>query len=354
MLKQLNSIRYMYIRSHLYGLVLNLFILLAVLLSAYVWFSPEWLTAGAVLFFIVTYGTIGFFMAVYAGFRSSGDMKQRMDYISTMITKLSRGEFQAKLYFQENDEIARLGDELNELGDKLLQQKESLLKLADEKGELAKSAHKAATIEERQRLARDLHDAVSQQLFALTMMAQATEKVFDKNADKAKQQLHEITQMALNAQTEMRALLLHLRPVHLSGVSISDGIHTLIEELSQKCPIDFQTEIHQVENLSEITEEHLFRVVQEALSNILRHANATKVNLKVAETKEEVLLHIADDGSGFDPEEKKENKTSYGLKTMKERCEEVGGNFVLRSRKGEGTYIEIRVPVKRSTREEII
>jgi NarL family two-component system sensor histidine kinase LiaS len=352
MLKQLNSIRYMYIRSHLYGLILNTFILLAVLLSIYVWFEPEWLSQGAILFFILSYIIIGFFMSLYAGFKSSGDMKQRFDYISTMITQLSRGEFSSKIYFNENDEVAGLGDELNELGEKLKQQKESLLKLADEKADLARSAHKAATIEERQRLARDLHDAVSQHLFALTMMAQAARKVFDKNPGKAREQLEEITQMALQAQTEMRALLLHLRPVHLSGEPLADGISSLIEELKQKCPLHFQVQMEEMDGMSRTTEEQLFRVVQEALSNILRHANATEVKVGLTHSKGEIFLHISDNGAGFDPDEKKGNKASYGLKTMKERCEEIGGVFTIRSREGEGTHIDIRVPILEKTEEE--
>ncbi|MFQ3543795.1 sensor histidine kinase [Halobacillus rhizosphaerae] len=351
MLKQLNSIRYMYIRSHLYGLTLNIFILLAVFLSIYVWFQPQWLTAGAILFFILIYVVIGFVMALYAGFRSSGDLKKRIDYISTMITQFSLGELSSRIYFSENDEIADLGDELNGLGEKLDQQRKSLLKLANEKSDLARSAHKAATIEERQRLARDLHDAVSQQLFALSMMAQACERSFDQNQSQAKEQLHEITQMALQAQTEMRALLLHLRPVHLSGDTLSEGIIKLIEELKQKCKLEFKLDIQNVQGLPQSTEEQVFRVVQEALSNILRHANAGEASIEMVPYQGEVFLHISDNGTGFQIEEKKSNKTSYGLKTMRERCEEIGGDFKIRSRVGEGTYIEMRIPMQTQLEE---
>lgn len=353
MLKQLNSIRYMYIRSHLYGLILNTFILLSIILSIYVWFQPEWLSAGSILFFILLYVSVGFSMSLYAGFRSSGDLKQRLDYISTMITQLSRGKLNTRIYFNENDEIAAVGDELNVLGEKLEQQKESLMKLADEKSELARTAHKAATIEERQRLARDLHDAVSQQLFALTMMAQATEKIFDRNPEHAKRQLQEITQMALQAQTEMRALLLHLRPVHLSGEPLTEGISSLVDELRQKCLIEFDLQMEEISDLPTSVEEQLFRIVQEALSNILRHANASEVKVEASHDGEEIFLHIADNGVGFDTEEKKANKASYGLKTMRERCEEIGGTYTLRSRKGEGTHIDLRVPAKVTVKEEL-
>ncbi|MFG6116245.1 histidine kinase [Halobacillus sp. MO56] len=346
MLKRLSSIRYSFIRSHLFGLILNTFVLLAILLSIHVWFSPSWLSPGAILLFMSVYFLLGLFMSFYAGFRSSGDLKDRIDSLSTVITHLARGNFKTKVLFSEEDEIARIGGELNELGGKLQEQKESLVRLADEKAELAKKAHSAATIEERQRLARDLHDAVSQQLFALTMMSQAAVRMFDKKPEKAKQQLEEITSMALQAQTEMRALLLHLRPVHLSGDPLATGIKRLVEELEQKCPIDFHLHLEETEVFSQTIEEHLFRIVQEALSNILRHSNATEVKVTINKKNKELFLHIGDNGVGFDTAEKEMIVASYGLKTMKERTEEIGGAFAIRSREGEGTHIDIRVPLR--------
>ncbi|MFG6120454.1 sensor histidine kinase [Thalassobacillus sp. B23F22_16] len=346
MLKRLSSIRYTFIRSHLFGLILNTFVLLAVLLSVHVWFTPEWLSAGAILLFMGIYFLLGLFMAFYAGFRSSGDLKDRIDSLSTVITHLARGNFKTKVLFSEEDEIARIASELNELGGKLQEQKDSLVRLADEKAELAKKAHSAATMEERQRLARDLHDAVSQQLFALTMMSQAAVRMFDKKPDQAKRQLEEISAMALQAQTEMRALLLHLRPVHLSGEPLTKGIERLVEELEQKCPIHFHVQMEETADLSQTKEEHLFRIIQEALSNILRHSNATDVNVSLKEKNEELFLHIGDNGVGFNMKEKETIVASYGLKTMRERTGEIGGNFVLRSREGEGTHIDIRVPLQ--------
>src|SRR5690625_6214801 len=112
----------------------------------------------------------------------------------------------------ENDEISRISEDLNLLGGKLQSQVKSLQMLADERAEYAKSAHQIATVEERQRLARDLHDSVSQQLFALTMLAEAAINQFDQNPEQAKRQLQEVAKAGLAAQTEMRALLLHLRP----------------------------------------------------------------------------------------------------------------------------------------------
>ncbi|WP_027447602.1 sensor histidine kinase [Pontibacillus marinus] len=343
MLKKLNSIRYKFIRSHLYGLFLITTILLSILLGVYVSLEPSWLTSEAIFLFIGTMVVVSFFVSLYVGFQSSGQIKEKLDGLSTLITSLSRGNYNSRIHLTPEDEVSRIGDELNGLAEKLKTQVRSLQKMADERSEYAKSAHKAATIEERQRLARDLHDAVSQQLFALTMMSQATLRMFDQDPSKAKSQLEEITSMALQAQTEMRALLLHLRPVHLSGDPLDKGIHNLIEELKQKCQIDFDVQIEEVQEVSDGAEEHLFRIVQEALSNILRHSEATSVTLTLKPLNQEIFLHIGDNGKGFEVNQDK--KTSYGLKTMQERTEEIGGTFKIRSRPDEGTYIDIRIPV---------
>ncbi|MUV36584.1 Histidine kinase [Lentibacillus sp. JNUCC-1] len=339
-----SSIRFSYIRSHLYTLFMVTVILLAFFLTVHVLFDPNWLTATGIFSFILAYTLIGLIVAIYSGYRAGGYLKMQIDGISVLVTQFANGNYESSIYSKENNELARLSLELNELGGKFQQQVESLQRLADENAEFTKSAHKAAVIEERQRLARDLHDAVSQQLFALTMMSEAALKQFDRHPDMAKSQLEEVTAAGQQAQTEMRALLLHLRPVYLSGDPLPVGIHKLVEELKQKCYINFHLKIEEDLGLPESTEEHLFRIIQEALSNILRHANASNAKVVIENRQREVYVHIADDGDGFNVREDSTRKTSYGLKTMKERIGEVGGTLNVRSSKGEGTYIDIRIP----------
>ncbi|MFD2630312.1 sensor histidine kinase [Oceanobacillus kapialis] len=339
-----SSIRYSYIRSHLYGVFLTTVTILSIMLSIYVLFEPEWLTPHSIFLFISLYIVLAIIISLYTGFKSSGDMKERLDYLSVLITQFANGNYQSKVYFNEEDELARIGNELNDLGEKLQSQVKSLQRMADEKADYAKSAHKAAVIEERQRLARDLHDAVSQQLFALTMMSEAALKQLDKNPHTAKKQMEEVAKSALQSQTEMRALLLHLRPVHLSGDSLAVGVKKLIGELKQKSNTQFQMAIEEELTLTETVEDHVFRIIQEALSNILRHANATEVKLEIFKRANELFIHIRDNGKGFEVHERVENKASYGLKTMRERAEELGGTFVIRSDQNEGTHITIRIP----------
>ena len=157
--------------------------------------------------------------------------------------------------------------------------------------------------------------------------------------------MEQIADIAAKAQGEMRALLLHLRPVDLSGESLSDGVLSLLKELKAKTNINFDASVDEIEGLSKSVEEHLFRIIQESLSNILRHADADSIKLELTERDHFVYLYIRDNGKGFNTEEEK--KASYGLKNMQDRCEEIGGIFTLRSQLGKGTYIEVSVPISR-------
>ncbi|HLR15700.1 MAG TPA: sensor histidine kinase [Bacillota bacterium] len=344
MLKRLSNIRFLFIRSHIYAVFITGIILLSVMLTIYVLIEPAWLTSSAIFTFILLYTLMSVIVSFYAGFRSSGTVKERLDYISVLITQYINGKYDSRVHFKEDDELTRIGQELNTLGEKIQSQTKSMQRMAEEKADFAKTAYKSAVIEERQRLARDLHDSVSQQLFALTMMAEASRELIDERPQVAKEHLQDVIEAGHTAQAEMRALLLHLRPVYLSGDSLEKGIGKLIDELKTKCSIQFYVEFEKDLQLRESTEEQVFRMVQEALANILRHAQATEVQLQVVRRGNEVFIHIRDDGIGFDLDKQFENNVSYGMKTMRERSEELGGTFNVRSIKQEGTYIDIRIP----------
>jgi NarL family two-component system sensor histidine kinase LiaS len=201
-----------------------------------------------------------------------------------------------------------------------------------------------AVIEERQRLARDLHDAVSQQLFAISMTATALSRTIDKDGENAKRKVQLIEQMASAAQSEMRALLLHLRPVHLDGKNFIQALYGLINEMKDKVNMKFYLEIDDTIVLPMETEEHLFRICQEALSNALRHSKATVMEITFRRLAAgQVELSIADNGVGFMRAGQKQG--SYGLLTMEERVAELGGTMELETAPGEGVRIAIFLAV---------
>jgi two-component system, NarL family, sensor histidine kinase LiaS len=282
-------------------------------------------------------------LSVYFGFRTSYTFKGRIDDISTFVTLLRSGKFSARVEGDEQDELGILADELNQLAIYIQEQVKSLQRLADEKSELAERAHGAAVMEERQRLARDLHDSVSQQLFALNMLSSAAHKSIGKNPDKVEGMIKQVAEIAAKAQGEMRALLLHLRPIDLKGESLCEALTILIQEIKEKTKLEIEATLYGMENLSKGTETHMFRIIQESLSNILRHSEATKVKIVTEKKEGFVTLYISDNGKGFNLRESK--MTSYGLQTMRERAEEIGGYFQIRSKEKEGTYIDLRIPV---------
>ncbi|MGG1639290.1 two-component sensor histidine kinase [Paenibacillus sp. FSL A5-0031] len=206
----------------------------------------------------------------------------------------------------------------------------------------AKKVKFTAVIEERQRLARELHDAVSQQLFAISMTATAVSRTIERDWERAKRQVQLIEEMAAVAQSEMRALLLHLRPVHLDGKNLGQALTVLVDELKQKVPMKITLEVDDTILLPPNAEDHLFRIAQEALSNTLRHSKAESMDIKLLQFGNQVHMSLKDSGVGFDLEAKKQ--TSYGLLTMEERVIEIGGSLQMISRPGEGTVIEIWVP----------
>ncbi|MDR0298082.1 MAG: sensor histidine kinase [Streptococcaceae bacterium] len=227
--------------------------------------------------------------------------------------------------------------ELTALSEQLVSMRAELQKLS------ADSTQARARIieEERKRFARELHDSVSQELFAATMILSSVEA-----SAASPEQMQSQAQLTLKilheAQNEMRALLLHLRPTELDGKTLVDGLRALIEELQTKisCTINYQlTEIATTQTV----EDNLFRMAQEILSNTLRHSQAKNIDVQLQETANAVVMRIRDDGIGFTLE-KSDKTASYGLKNLRERAVLLGGNCTITTAPNAGTLVEIHIP----------
>jgi len=251
---------------------------------------------------------------------------------------------------QGNIELSRkqTAKELNDVWERIeklqkhwLEQTKRTQKLATEKVENEEELIERIISEERNRLARELHDSVSQQLFAASMMMSALMETYT-GSEQGKKQLKLVEQMIHQSQLEMRALLLHLRPVQLKGKSLQDGMKELLMELAQKVPMEIKWKIEEV-TLDRGVEDHLFRILQESVSNTLRHAKANMLEVLLLERDGFVLLRVSDDGIGFDVERTKSG--SYGLQHMYERAAEIGGTLKIVSIKNKGTRLEVKVPL---------
>ncbi|EDL65229.1 sensor histidine kinase [Bacillus sp. SG-1] len=216
-------------------------------------------------------------------------------------------------------------------------------KLVNEKAEEQEKRIQEIVSQERNRLARELHDSVSQQLFAASMMMSAiTESKSGTSTPTESKQLKMVEGMIHQSQLEMRALLLHLRPAALKGKTLHEGIKELLVELNNKVPMEVEWKIEEI-SLDKGIEDHLFRILQESVSNTLRHSKANSLEVLLIKRDSLVILRVMDDGIGFDSELEKTG--SYGLQNMQERALEIGGSLKIVSVPNKGTRLEVKVPM---------
>ncbi|MED1950419.1 sensor histidine kinase [Brevibacillus centrosporus] len=309
--------------------------------------EPDWV---AQLMAVVVSLPAGALVGLICSYIYGNLLKKRVSVLWEAAMKLGRGMLSYRVPELGVDEIGELGWQLNRLASQWEEQVASLQRLSNHNAALADQLKQAAVTEERQRLARELHDAVSQQLFAIAMTTAALKRLIEKNPQRAAQQIELVEEMAAAAQAEMRALLLHLRPATLQNKTLKEAILELLDELTRKNSMEITWEIEAVAGLPSGIEDHLFRILQESLSNTLRHAKASQIAVKLFTLQDQVRLRVTDDGVGFDPEGEK--LTSYGLRSMQERVAEVGGSMEIYSAVGKGTQIEVRIPLMSQTERE--
>ena len=238
-----------------------------------------------------------------------------------------------------------LSQDINRIREKMLNLTEDLQEYTAAPVFVGEDTKEEIIEQERARIARELHDSVSQQLFAAMMMLSAlTESMEDDRESRLGQQLGKIEKVIGDAQTEMRALLLHLRPIDLQGKSLKEGIENLLRELQTKIPLVLNWELDNP-RLETGIEDHLFRIVQEAVSNTMRHAHADKLDVYLRSTVDTITIRIVDDGKGFRVEES-QKVGSYGLTNIQERAKSLGGTASILSSPGQGTVIDIKIPYK--------
>ncbi|HLR69481.1 sensor histidine kinase [Virgibacillus alimentarius] len=265
---------------------------------------------------------------------------KRLHRIDRQLDELVKGQ-KVTIYDAPEKEFIQIQTNIRQLREKLNKQTELKQRQATERAHERERTLQEVVIQERNRLARELHDSVSQQLFAASMMMSAINESTPPEDHAIQQQLTMVEKMINQSQLEMRALLLHLRPVALKGKSLIDGINELLGELTQKVPIEVEWKVETL-HLDKGIEDHLFRILQESISNTLRHAKALTIHVMLIERDNIVILRVVDDGVGFDME--KTHTSSYGLQNMKERAHEVGGTFKIVSLPNQGTQLEVKVP----------
>ncbi|MDI9418719.1 MAG: sensor histidine kinase [Firmicutes bacterium] len=287
-----------------------------------------------------------FILAVIFGYEFSKSLHSKLQDITAGVKTLAYGDLSFRLPFTEDRDLGDIALAFNEMADRIDAQVSSLQKLAQENEQLIQQAKSVAIIEERQRLAQELHDAVSQQLFSIALTSATAAKIFDQDPQRASMLLRQIEQSANKAQGEMRALLLQLRPQTLENQPLVEAIRSLADELMAKMPIKCHLTLADL-SLPAHVENHLYRIFQEGLANVLRHSHASQVEIRLEsfENNSRVRLAIEDNGIGFSEEDI--SQTSFGIRTIRERVNELGGTAEWISVPGKGTRLEVRIPVRK-------
>lgn len=277
------------------------------------------------------------------GWIVGGFVKKNLDGMNTSLLELEHGNYQDESFFSDEiEEISAIWERIKHLQQRLEQQAEVSQNLANERASWHEQVKQEVVSEERNRLARELHDSVSQQLFAASMLLSAINEQQQNNQAPSEKQLKLVEAIVNESQSEMRALLLHLRPVQLEGKSLKTGIEELLTELIAKQQMDIVWNIDEI-TLKKGIEDHLFRIIQEVISNTLRHSKAKTFEVRLMDIQKFVLLKLVDDGVGFDMTKQKAG--SYGLQSIKERVSEIGGTVKIISLPNKGTSIEVKVPI---------
>lgn len=261
---------------------------------------------------------------------------RRFKKLSQVADNWSHGDFSAFVHDPARDELGQLSRRLNNMA-------QALQTLLDTRQQLA-------TLEERNRLARDLHDSIKQQIFSLAMQVGALKVLLRRDVDAAERRLNEIERMVGMAQEELTALIHELRPVALENQDLATALQDLVQHWEHQTWISTQVKIEEeTDTLPAEVEEALLRIAQEALSNVARHSNATVVQLQLRREQENILLLISDNGQGFNVA--KAEGRGIGLLSMRERIQALGGTLYIESTLNKGTALRVRCSATRAIKK---
>lgn len=213
------------------------------------------------------------------------------------------------------------------------------LAAAIESARLLEQAQAAATEEERSRLARDLHDSVTQTIYSASLIAEALPRVWERNPEQVQGNVTTLLQLIRGALAEMRTLLFELRPAALEEASLGRLLHQLGDVLTGRTQTPVEVTVQGEMDVPAEVKIALYRIAQEAFNNITKHARATQVTATLQHLPDRLLLTIQDDGRGFDPDSIPAER--MGLRIMRERAERIGAALTVESAPGRRTRIVV-------------
>ena len=263
------------------------------------------------------------------GLLSTRRLIGRLRRLAATTVAVAGGDYHQRLPVSGGDEVAQLEGNLN--------------RMAQQLDAAMATQRQLASASERARIARELHDAISQDLFSLRLLAGGLRKALPAGSP-LHPQVQTMEQTATQTMHEMQALLLELRPVALEDAGLISALEELCGAYRERLGVTVDAELEPVE-LAPPVEHAVLRVVQEALANAVKHAQPSRIRLRMEQQEQDgqVEVTVTDDGGGFDPE-LAEQRHGLGLGLMRERVAELGGTLELTSNPGQGTSVRVLLP----------
>jgi len=276
----------------------------------------------------LVFALMAMFCGTLAGLFLSYNLTRRLRRITQAAESWSRGNFAATVHDASNDELGQLAHDLNQMASQLQT--------------LMTTQQALAVVEERNRLARDLHDSVKQQVFANALLVRAARKVAVRDPAQAQGYLEEAESLAERTQQELTALIRALRPAAIADKGLAELLRDYAADWSRRMGIAVRVQIHGERTTPLDIEEALYRVAEEALANIARHAGAQTVELRLTWDADALCLSVRDDGKGFVVAQAAGR--GVGLASMRERMAALDGTLEITSTP-QGTTLCAQVPL---------
>jgi NarL family two-component system sensor histidine kinase LiaS len=284
---------------------------------------------GSLLIFTLIAGFIGIVFSTLA----MRGISRRLGRLARASNSWKQGNFSVNVNDRSDDELGQLAQDFN--------------RMAADLHSLMQTRQELAALEERNRLARDLHDSIKQQAFAVSAQLSAARKLLHRDPSKTEERLEEAERLSEQLRQELSALVRELLPLDVlhKGLAASLQEYTSHWSSQNNIPVELQTQaINTPTNEASLPSEvqlALFRVAQEALSNVARHSQAKAVQIHLNLNERQVCLSIADNGQGFDPQNP---LNGFGLRSMRERLSALNGQLSIESAVGKGTTVQACCP----------
>ena len=263
---------------------------------------------------------------------------------------IGQGHLDHRIVIETGDEIEELAAEFNRMTQNLRRARTELEDWAREMErrvqqrteQVIEQKERLAVLEERQRVARELHDSISQALFTLTITLESAQQFFKKDAARVPVLLERAHAVANEALGDVRALISELRPAPLEQRGLPDALRAQFAAMATRTGIAIELQTDGVARLAPESEDALYRIALEAVNNAVNHARPTRVAVHLTQRDNQVTLTVTDNGAGFDV--RGDYAGHYGLKTMRERARALGGEVRIDSAPGAGTTVRAEIP----------